>query len=267
MLAWRQAQQKFFFESGNDMSPETAAAAVEHSHDDRSIQKGLKSLQEMMLKQQKHFEKRHSSEYDMDRDVKLPKLSPIENNTCSSVSPLSLCEMSTFTSTAAASGLKMNSNLYPSLMSANLKHNNNSSRQPCGDKSMDIFLSHREKAQNQQYLDRLRRMNERSQNTKERGSRVNFDQYSSAKTVREELASRKGQPGNRSSEYLRFLEIRFSILLSAITITREYRHFPFHSSWTLETHSPTANSRSIEKWWKATMLIVINREFDRKFQL
>lgn len=151
------------------------------------------------MKQQKHFEKRHhSSEYDMDRDVKLPKLSPIENNTCSSVSPLSLCEMSTFTSTAAASGLKMSTNLYPSLMSASLKHNN-INRLPCGDKSMDIFLSHREKARNQQYLDRLRRMNERSQNTKERGSRVNFDQYSSAKTVREELASRKTQ-SNRSSE-------------------------------------------------------------------
>lgn len=181
------------------MSPEATAEA----NDDRSIQKSLKSLQEMMLKQQKHYEKRHLGECDVDRDIKLPKLSPIENNTCSSVSPLSLCEMSTFTSTAAASGLKMNSNLYPSLMSASLL-NNNSSRSACGDKSLDIFLSHREKAQNQQYLDRLRRMNERSQNTKERGSRVNFDQYSSAKTVREELASRKHQP-RRSSEYLDYI--------------------------------------------------------------
>lgn len=200
MLSWRQTQQKFYTDHGNiEMSPEATAEA----NDDRSIQKSLKSLQEMMLKQQKHYEKRHLGECDVDRDIKLPKLSPIENNTCSSVSPLSLCEMSTFTSTAAASGLKMNSNLYPSLMSASLL-NNNSSRSACGDKSLDIFLSHREKAQNQQYLDRLRRMNERSQNTKERGSRVNFDQYSSAKTVREELASRKHQP-RRSSEYLDYI--------------------------------------------------------------
>lgn len=200
MLSWRQTQQKFYTDHSNiEMSPEATAEA----NDDRSIQKSLKSLQEMMLKQQKHYEKRHLGECDVDRDIKLPKLSPIENNTCSSVSPLSLCEMSTFTSTAAASGLKMNSNLYPSLMSASLL-NNNSSRSACGDKSLDIFLSHREKAQNQQYLDRLRRMNERSQNTKERGSRVNFDQYSSAKTVREELASRKHQP-RRSSEYLDYI--------------------------------------------------------------
>jgi hypothetical protein len=48
-------------------------------------------------------------------------------------------------------------------------------------------------------------MNERSQSTKERGSRVNFDQHSSAKTVREELASRKQQPknGKLSKKYIR----------------------------------------------------------------
>ena len=53
-----------------------------------------------------------------------------------------------------------------------------------------INMSHREKLQNQQYLDRLRRMNERGKERLAR-SRVNFEPSTVAKTVREELASRK----------------------------------------------------------------------------
>lgn len=186
MMAWRQLQQQHKHLSFSQQ------IAVE-ANDERS-QRGLMSLQEMMFKHQQHFEKRRLSENDVDRDIKLPKLSPIENNTCSSVSPLSLCGMSPM------SGMRANNaKLHPTLMSGSFQ------QQTSNDKSMNLFLNHREKAQNQQYLDRLRRMNERSQSTKERGSRVNFDQHSSAKTVREELASRKQQPknGKLSKKYIR----------------------------------------------------------------
>jgi hypothetical protein len=54
------------------------------------------------------------------------------------------------------------------------------------------MMNHREKLQNQQYLDRLRRMNERGKERLAR-SRVNFEPSNVAKTVREELASRKQQ--------------------------------------------------------------------------
>jgi hypothetical protein len=106
---------------------------------DESSQRGLMSLQEMMFKHQQHFEKRRLSENDVDRDIKLPKLSPIENNTCSSVSPLSLCGMSPM------SGMRANNaKLHPTLMSGSFQ------QQTSNDKSMNLFLNHREKAQNQQ---------------------------------------------------------------------------------------------------------------------
>lgn len=130
----------------------------------------LWSLQDVMLKHQQRLEKRRLSENDLDRDIKLPKLSSIENNTCTSAAlPLSLSGISLI------SGMRSHSeatNFY--------------------DKPFNALLSHREKAQHQQYLERLRRMNERT-NVRERGSRVNFDQHNSAKTVREELANRKQQ--------------------------------------------------------------------------
>lgn len=186
MIAWRQLQQQQH--QLKHLSP------VEINDESNSPTRGLMSLQEMMFKHQQHFEKRRLSENDVDRDIKLPKLSPIENNTCSSVSPLSLCGMSPSLMSGMRAAVVGNAKLHPTLMSGgNFQHQQ---QQISNDKSMNLFLNHREKAQNQQYLDRLRRMNERSQSTKERGSRVNFDQHSSAKTVREELASRKQQPKN-----------------------------------------------------------------------
>lgn len=187
MMAWRQLH----LTSQQHKHHSPPQIAVE-ANDESNSHRGLMSLQEMMFKHQQHFEKRRLSENDVDRDIKLPKLSPIENNTCSSVSPLSLCGMSP-SSSALMSGMRTNSTakLHPTMMSGSFHQPPTSSNS--SDKSLSIFLNHREKAQNQQYLDRLRRMNERSQSTKERGSRVNFDQHSSAKTVREELASRKYQ--------------------------------------------------------------------------
>lgn len=137
----------------------------------------LLSLQDVMLKHQQRFEKRRLSENDLDRDIKLPKLSPIENNTCStSTLPLSL------------SGISLISGMRSSAES-------NSSEKP-----FDAFMSHRERSQNQQYLERLRRMNERT-HVRERGSRVNFDQHNSAKTVREELENRKLQAKHGKLKY------------------------------------------------------------------
>lgn len=175
MMAWRQlhfsAQQHKQILASQTSTPQITSA------NDNGSQRSLLSLQDVMLKHQQRFEKRRLSENDLDRDIKLPKLSPIENNTCTSgaLLPLSLAGM--------------RSHVAP--------HNFS-----CDDKAMNVLMSHREKAQNQQYLDRLRRMNQRTHSSKERGSRVNFDQHNSAKTVREELASRKQTKNGKPKIFL-----------------------------------------------------------------
>lgn len=120
-------------------------------------------LQDVMLKDQLRYEKRRLSENDLDGDIKHPKLSSIENNTCTSATlPLSLSEVS------------LAPVMRPHVMAMSSFGNDV--------RPYNTLLSHREKTQNQQYLERLRRMNERS-HARERGSRVNFDQHNSAKTV------------------------------------------------------------------------------------
>lgn len=178
MMAWRQlhfsAQQHKQILASPTSTPQITSA------NDNGSPRSLLSLQDVMLKHQQRFEKRRLSENDLDRDIKLPKLSPIENNTFTSgaLLPLSLV------------GIRQHAT--PSAMSNNFNSN---------DKAMNALMSHREKAQNQQYLDRLRRMNQRTHSSKERGSRVNFDQHNSAKTVREELANRKQQSKNGKTEF------------------------------------------------------------------
>jgi hypothetical protein len=174
MMAWRQlhfsAQQHKQILASQTSTPQITSA------NDNGSQRSLLSLQDVMLKHQQRFEKRRLSENDLDRDIKdikLPKLSPIENNTCTSgaLLPLSLA------------GIRSHANNFN-----------------CDDRAMNMLVSHREKAQNQQYLDRLRRMNQRTHSSKERGSRVNFDQHNSAKTVREELANRKRTKNGKSEK-------------------------------------------------------------------
>ena len=189
MMAWRQlhltAQQQH---KQQILTNPTAATPQISSQIDSS---SLLSLQDVMLKHQLRFEKRRLSENDLDRDIKLPKLSPIESNTCTSATlPLSLSGISLI------SGMRTH---MTSMSSSNANIN---------DKPFNALMSQHEKAQNQQYLERLRRMNERT-NTRERGSRVNFDQHNSAKTVREELANRKQQAKNGKLKV--FLPFRFSL--------------------------------------------------------
>ena len=178
MMAWRQlhltAQQHKQILASPTSTPQQITSA-----NDNGSARSLLSLQDVMLKHQQRFEKRRLSENDLDRDIKLPKLSPIENNICTSgaLLPLSL------------TGFR--SHALPSMMSNHITSN---------DKAFNMLMSHREKAQNQQYLDRLRRMNQRTHSSKERGSRVNFDQHNSAKTVREELANRKHRTQNGKTE-------------------------------------------------------------------
>ena len=178
-MAWRQlhltAQQHKQILANPTATPQMMASQINNSS-------SLLSLQDVMLKHQQRFEKRRLSENDLDRDIKLPKLSPIENNTCTSATlPLSLSGISLISGMRShVESMTLNTNTY--------------------DKPYDSFMSHREKAQNQQYLDRLRRMNERT-HVRERGSRVNFDQHNSAKTVREELENRKQQAKNGKLKY------------------------------------------------------------------
>lgn len=183
MMAWRQlhltAQQH-----KQILTNPTATPQMTSQIDNGS---SLLSLQDVMLRHQQRFEKRRLSENDLDRDIKLPKLSPIENNTCTSATlPLSLSGISLI------SGMRMES------MAPNFDS-----------KQFNALMSHRDKTQNQQYLERLRRMNERT-HARERGSRVNFDQHNSAKTVREELANRKQQAKQGRLKFLSSLGGNFS---------------------------------------------------------
>jgi hypothetical protein len=98
------------------------------------------------------------------------------------------------------------------------------------------MMSHREKLQNQQYLDRLRRMNERGKERQMR-SRVNYEPSNIAKTVREELASRKQhtKKGKRATTFslhtqlLQFMrvfdEFCVSLLLNFFIISQSFLHF------------------------------------------
>lgn len=182
MMAWRQLHLTAQQHKQILTIPTTTSTPQITSQIDNG--RSLLSLQDVMLKHQQRFEKRRLSENDLDRDIKLPKLSPIENNTCTSAAlPLSLAGVSLI------SGMRS----HVESMSTSSSYSS--------DKPYNALMSHREKAQNQQYLERLRRMNERTQ-CKERGSRVNFDQHNSAKTVREELANRKQQAKNGESEFL-----------------------------------------------------------------
>lgn len=179
----------------------------------------LLSLQDVMLKHQLRFEKRRLSENDLDRDIKpsikLPKLSPIESNT----------------STSATLPLSLNGGSLISGMSLHM-----SPSESFGDKAYNALMSHREKAQNQQYLERLRRMNERT-NARERGSRVNFDQHNSAKTVREELANRKQQAKNGKSDCFSSFAAR---LFSRTNFSSANgKHFPLPSNSASKHSSPT----------------------------
>lgn len=177
MMAWRQLHLTAQQHKQILTIPTTASTPQITSPIDNGS--GLLSLQDVMLKHQQRFEKRRLSENDLDRDIKLPKLSPIENNTCTSAAlPLSLTGISLISEMRSHAEFMAHSN-------------------------EKLFVNHREKAQNFQYLERLRRMNERS-HCKERGSRVNFDQHNSAKTVREELANRKQKAKNGKFELVSF---------------------------------------------------------------
>lgn len=190
VMAWRQLHLTAQHHKQILANP-AAAPQMTSAIDNRSC---LLSLQDVMLKHQQRLEKRRLSENDLDRDIKLPKLSSIENNTCTSAAlPLSLSGIS----------------LISSLRSLNAEAATN---------YFDAPMSHnREKAHNQQYLDRLRRMNERT-SIRERGSRVNFDQHNSAKTVREELANRKQQAKHG--------ELKFLSSLAAIFHSPNGNNFP-----------------------------------------
>jgi hypothetical protein len=166
MLAWRQLQLNAEQHKQLMLStPQMASAGGSSSGG------SLLTLQDMMLKHHNSFVKRRLSEDELDGDNKMPKLTPI--NTCSSAAlPLSLASMPLMSS--------------PYYGDSSL--NDTTSAAAAG----AFGMSHREKLQNQQYLDRLRRMNERGKERMAR-SRVNFEPSNVAKTVREELACRKQQ--------------------------------------------------------------------------
>lgn len=171
MMAWRQldltAEQQKQLMLSSPFTPHINSSS-------------LLTLHDMMLKHQQRFEKRRLSENDleMDKNIKLPKLSPIGYNTCSS-SSLTL----PFTTMSFMSNMRAPDEAM-SLPQSNAF----------------VGMSQREKAQNQQYLERLRRMNERGRDRLAR-SRVNYEPHNSAKTVREELAAcrnKKSKKGKRN---------------------------------------------------------------------
>ncbi|KAG5674989.1 hypothetical protein PVAND_004930 [Polypedilum vanderplanki] len=169
MLAWRQLQLNAEQQKQLMLSTPQMSSTLSNSGN------SLLTLQDMMmLKHQQSFIKRRLSEDDLDSDNKMPKLTPI--NTL----PLSLASMP----------------LMVDLKSSPYYGGGDSQSSDTAATAFGAFsgssMSHREKLQNQQYLDRLRRMNERGKERMAR-SRVNFEPSNVAKTVREELASRKQQ--------------------------------------------------------------------------
>lgn len=176
-MAWRQFQlsteqhKQLMFSTPQMASPPPPSSS---SSTAAAASSGLLTLHDMF--RQQNFEKRRlSGETDFDNDIKLPRLTPISSmNTCSSNTlPLSLA------------------NINMPMLSAPQYYGDSqlSSNEVAAFNSM-MSMSHRDKFQNQQYLDRLRRMNERGKERQMR-SRVNFEPSHVAKTVREELASRK----------------------------------------------------------------------------
>lgn len=172
-MAWRQFQlsaeqhKQLMFST-----PQMASPPPSSSSSTAAASSGLLSLHDMF--KQQNFEKRRlSGETDFDNDIKLPRLTPISSmNTCSSNTlPLSLANMPLLSAPQYYGDSQLSSNEVAAFNSM-------------------MGMSHREKFQNQQYLDRLRRMNERGKERQMR-SRVNFEPSHVAKTVREELASRK----------------------------------------------------------------------------
>lgn len=183
MMAWRQLQLSA------EQHKQLMLSTPQMASPNHTTSSSLLTLHDMMLRhhhqqqqQQQHFEKRRLSENDLDADIKIPKLAPIcsINNTCSSAStlPLSLANMS----------MPLMVDCMKSTY--NYAGDSHSPNDAASNTPFSSYMSHREKLQNQQYLDRLRRMNERGKERLAR-SRVNFEPSNVAKTVREELASRK----------------------------------------------------------------------------
>jgi hypothetical protein len=185
MMAWRQLQisaeqhKQRLLSSATTVVPQMASPTSSNGG-------SLLTLQEMMFLHQQNFERRRLSDNnDSSVDDKMPKLTPISSiNTCSS------------TTSSSSTSLPLSLVGMPLMGDMKLPYCNSDS-QLASDTAFNsiISMSQREKHQNQQYLDRLRRMNERSKERLTR-SRVNFEPSSVAKTVREELASRKQQSKN-----------------------------------------------------------------------
>jgi hypothetical protein len=173
MLAWRQLQLNA------EQHKQLMLSAPQMAGNSASVGGGLLTLQDMMLKHQQQFVKRRFSEDDVDVDSKMPKLTPIN------ALPLSLASMPLMVDFNSSSSPYYGDSPSNDSTAAAAAYGSYGSGSSSG-------MSHREKMQNQQYLDRLRRMNERGKERMAR-SRVNFEPSNVAKTVREELASRKQQ--------------------------------------------------------------------------
>lgn len=161
---------------------------------------GLLTLRDMMFQHQQHqqrLEKRRLSASDVEMaSIKLPKLSPIISTLSVSPSPSSPPQHQ-----------QHQQQLLPlSLITDNFKHTTyKSSDDSMSPKSYDrdnINLNkplhnsnnfnQRDNHHHQQQYERMRQLNERGKDRLAR-SRVNFEPYNSAKTVREELAASRSK--------------------------------------------------------------------------
>ncbi|CAO1325358.1 unnamed protein product [Diamesa serratosioi] len=161
---------------------------------------GLLTLRDMMFHHQQHqqrLEKRRMSASDGEMaTIKLPKLSPIISTLSVSPSP-------------SPPHQQQHQQLPLSLITDNFKHttykssddsmspksydrDNNNLNKPLSNSNN---FNQRDNSNHQQQFERMRQLNERGKDRLAR-SRVNFEPYNSAKTVREELAASRSKQAN-----------------------------------------------------------------------
>lgn len=176
---------------------------------------GLLTLRDMMFHHQQHqqrLEKRRLSASDGEMaTIKLPKLSPI---------------ISTLSVSPSPSPPQQHQQLPLSLITDNFKHTTyKSSDDSMSPKSYDRDnnnlnkplhnsnnFNQRDNHHHQQQYERMRQLNERGKDRLAR-SRVNFEPYNSAKTVREELAASRSKQATNGEYSNLFVNFRVHLFI------------------------------------------------------
>lgn len=156
---------------------------------------GLLTLRDMMFHHQQHqqrLEKRRLSASDGEMaTIKLPKLSPIISTLSVSPSPPLLQHQQQLPLSLITDNFKHTTykSSDDSMSPKSYDRDNNNFNKPLSNSNN---FNQRDNHHHQQQFERMRQLNERGKDRFAR-SRVNFEPYNSAKTVREELAASRSK--------------------------------------------------------------------------